>query len=183
MCAPSRGGAPSGRKPSRGTKRLRICLAFFIRSSRWLCGSSRSRSHVCTYQCGSRRSIEYGSTVRVVTSVDSGFRYSSSTIRCPSIARVSVATRSPSTAVRLGRLGEVEGAEGLLELRAHAIERRGVPAATIGPTNSSASRMARASSGVSRGARRKVSPRRALVDVHLVAAQLGIDGTACRRRS
>ena len=43
----------------------------------------------------------------------------------PSIARVSVATRSSSAPdVRRGRLGQVERAEGLLELRADAVERR-----------------------------------------------------------
>ena len=44
---------------------------------------------------------------------------------CPAIARVSVATRSSSApACGVGVCGEVERAEGLLELRAHAVERR-----------------------------------------------------------
>ena len=65
--------------------------------------------------------------------------------------------------VGLRGLGEVELAERLLELAADAVERRSrVSAAISGPTNSSASRIARASSGVSRGGARKVSPKSSL---------------------
>ena len=52
------------------------------------------------------------------------------------------------------------------------------PAAIIGPTNSSASRIARASSGVSRGGAAERVAEELLVDVHLVAVQLGVDGVA-----
>src|SRR5438105_5057399 len=65
---------------------------------------SRSRSHVCTNQFGSRRSIAYGSTVRVVTARSSGFRYSISTSLSFSFARLSFPTRScsPSATWRSG---------------------------------------------------------------------------------
>ena len=52
------------------------------------------------------------------------------------------------------------------------------PAAIIGPTNSSASRIARASSGVSRGGPRNVSPKSSLSTLHLVAVQLRVDRVA-----
>ena len=51
-------------------------------------------------------------------------------------------------------------------------------AAIIGPTNSSASRIARASSGVSRGASAERVAVELLVDVHLVAVELGVDRVA-----
>ena len=142
-------------------------------------GWSRSTSQVWTYQCGSRRSIEYGSTVRVTTSCSSGFRYSSSTSLCPSIACVSVSTRpSSSPTCGVGRLREVERAERLLELRAHAVERRVRAGGDHRPDELERE--------PDRARLERRQPRRAaervaeelLVDVHLVALQLGVDGVA-----
>ena len=136
-------------------------------------------SHVWTYQCGSRRSIEYGSTVRVTTSCSSGFRYSISTSLWSSIAWVSVATRSSSSPTcGVGRLGQLERAERLLELRAHAVERR-----VRAGGDHRADELEREPD---RARLERRQPRRAaervaeelLVDVHLVAVQLGVDRVA-----
>ncbi len=96
-----------------------------------------------------------------------------------SIARVRVATRSSSAPdVRRGSLGQVERAEGLLELRADAVERR-----VRAGRDHRADELERQPD---RPRLERRQPRRAaervaeelLVDVHLVAVQLGVDGVA-----
>ncbi len=81
-------------------------------------GSSTSRSHVCTCQNGSSRWNAYGSTCRRegCARPPSGTR--SRRRRCASIASLRVRTSSSSCSLdlRLGRLRELELAEGLLEL-------------------------------------------------------------------
>ena len=106
-------------------------------------------------------------------------RYSSSTILWSAIARVSVATRSSSApACGVGRPRELEDAEGLLELRAHAVERRVRAGGDHRPDELERE--------PDRARLERRQPRRAaervaeelLVDVHLVAVQLGVDGVA-----
>ena len=163
-------------EPGRGSNGSSLSAAWRIRSSRNERSPPAVRSHVCTYQCGSSRSIEYGSTTRRDDAWSLSFRYSISTSLFPRIPSVSVATRSASApAVRLGRLPEIELAERLLELAPHAVE-RGVRC-----------RRDRRADELERETDRprleRREPRRRakrvaeqlLVDVHVLASQLGID--------
>ncbi len=126
---------------------------------------SRSTSQVWTYQCGSRRSIEYGSTVRVDgTSSLLGFRYSISTSAVLRDRLGSACRRDPPRRRRAAR-GSASARTAPNVSSSLARTRSSgecAPAAIIGPTNSSARRIARASSGVSRGGRRNVSPKSSL---------------------
>ena len=82
---------------------------------------------------------------------------------CGRCARVSVATRSssaPACGVGVWARSNWPNASSSFARTRSSGELE--PAAIIGPTNSSASRIARASSGVRRGARRKVSPKSSL---------------------
>ena len=142
-------------------------------------GWSRSTSQVCTYQCGSRRSIEYGSTVRVNTSCSSGFRYSSSTSFCV-VDRPRERVDEPFLLadVRRRRLGQIERTERLLELRPNAVE-WGVGARGDHRPDELEGKPDRA--GLERSQPRWATEGVAeelLVDVHLVALELGVDGVA-----
>ena len=153
-----------GSKPSRGSKRSRCFLALRIRSSRKLRSASRSRSHVWTYQYGSRRSRRYGSTVRVVESLSPSLRCSISTSFRLLIASLKVDTRSTSARGTSGSgvwasSNAPNVSSSFLRTRSSGVW---ASAAIIGPTNSSASRIARASSGVSLGGARNVSPNSSL---------------------
>ena len=88
------------------------------------------------------------------------FWYWISTSRWSRIAAVNVPIRRSSSFETRGRraLRQVELAERLLELQPDAVERRVHLGRRPGPTNSSARRIARASSGVRRGDARNVSP-------------------------
>ena len=122
------------------------------------------RPSVCTYQYGSRRSIEYGSIVRVTTSCSSGLRYSISTSWWSSIACVSEPTRSSSSPTcGSGVCDSSNCAERLLELAPHVRKRvvraGGRPSARRTRARAG-SRAPRAASGAA--ARRKVSPNSSL---------------------
>ena len=180
--APSgRRGAACGSKPSRGSNFSFGSFALRIRSSRNERSPSLVRSHVWTYQ--------FGSAARTCTA-----RRAASTAR----SRPPSGTRSRRAAARacrgrardevvlLGRRRAAPGvrassncAERLLELLADA-RRAGVcaSAAIIGPTYSSASRIARASSGVRRGAARNVSPHSSLSTWTEPSCELRVDRVA-----
>ena len=117
--------------------------------------------------------------VRVTTSCSSGFRYSISTSLCPSIALRQLVDETLLLAdVRRGRLGEVEGAERLLELRADAVERRVRAGGDHRPDELEREPdRARLERRQPRGAAERVAEE-LLVDVHLVALQLRVDGVA-----
>ena len=81
-------------------------------------------SHVWTYQCGSRRSIEYGSTVARHDGLLLGLQVVE--LDEPvAVDRLGQHVDEPLLLadVRRGGLGQLEDAERLLELRAHAVER------------------------------------------------------------
>src|SRR5204863_437165 len=62
ICTGRASRSPRGSKPGRGSNSSSWRRALRIRSNRKERSASRVRSHVWTYQYGSRRSIEYGST-------------------------------------------------------------------------------------------------------------------------
>ena len=169
-----------GSNPSRGSKRSRVSFALRIRSRRNDRSPSLVRSHVWTYQFGSSRSSEYGSTSRVDGSESASFWYSISTSFRSRMPRASLETRSTSSVrdVRLGRLGELELPERLLELLADARQRRvrvgGDHRPDVLEGEPDRARLERRQAR--RGAER-VAPQ-LLVDVHRAVVQLGIDRVA-----
>ncbi len=123
----------------------------------------------------------YGSTTCDVGVPSSSFRYSIST-SAPAADRVGQRRDQPFLGVLRGRLrascessNSPKVSSSFLRTRSSG---RCASAAISGPTNSSASRIARASSGVSRGAERNVSPKSSLSTCDVVAVQLGVDGVA-----
>ena len=131
-----------------------------MRSMRKLRCASFVRSQLCTYHQGSSRSRACGSIVRTLVSSPTAV-YSISTSRCSVLARESVAMSCSSavTAWRSGPSSTSNSPKVSSSLRRTRSSGVWASAAIIGPTNSSASRMARASSGVSLGGRRNVSPK------------------------
>ena len=133
--------------------------------------------HVPVAEGGARSST--ARPCAITTSCSSGFRYSISTSLCSSIACVSLSTRSSSSPTcGAGVCVRSNCAEGLLELRAHALERR-----------VRAGRDHRADELEREPDRARLERRQAgraaegvaeelLVDVHLVAVQLGVDRVA-----
>ena len=169
-----------GSKPSRGSKCPRWIRALRMRSSRNERSPSRVRSHVWTYQYGSRRSSEYGSTrcgralllalLQVVDLDQAPFAQAAA-------ERADEVLLGPLH-VRLGRLRELELAEGLLELGAHAVERR----ARVGGDHRAdeLERQPDRARLERRQARRRAEgvAEQLLVHADRVAVELGVDGVA-----
>ena len=111
-------------------------------------------------QFGSTRSNVYGSTSRSVGVSSPSFMYSIATTRRSAIPRDSVATSSSSSSSE--RVSGVWWSSNCPNVSSSFLRTRSsgvcTCAAIDGPTMSSARRIARASSGVSRGASRKTSP-------------------------
>ena len=185
--APGRCGRPGACRleAGRGSKRSSRSVALCIRSRRKLRSPSRVRSQVCTYQFGSSRRNSYGSTLRTLFSSPTA-TYSISTSRCSRIAcesvRMSCSSRVPTVGLRRLRQRRTRRTSPRACARTRS---SGVcaSAAIIGPTNSSASRIARASSGVSRGGRRNVSPKSSLSHGTVVAVERRRRRRSSRRRS
>ena len=153
-----------GSKPSRGSKRSPVRRAFRTRSSLNVRSPLLVRSQVWTYQCGSSRWSVYGSTRRFDHVCSPCFWYSTSTSVWSLIACVNVAISCSSSSEKLGSGVWASSNWPNVSSSFARTRSRGVCAcaAIIGPTNSSASRIARASSGVRRGGRRNVSPKSSL---------------------
>ena len=97
---PGRRAVASARSPRAARTSPSSSFALRMRSSRKVRSPSLVRSHVWTYQCGSARSNEYGSTSRVDGCPSPSFWYSISTRRRSSMAARERADRDPPRRAR-----------------------------------------------------------------------------------